>query len=188
MSTPQPEIPEGRRSNAVLFPIVGGLLIGLVLGFFFGDITGIINTIKNTSPASALTFLGVVVGWIFAIFILILELLLLWFIWVGTSGSDLKWNSRKQVWYRAGINLENLISDENGDASLSRFQLLIFTFVISMSLILIIVSAKNGPAFPPSIPPEILGLLGISGGTYAIAKGIQASRDTGIKDAEVQLI
>jgi hypothetical protein len=58
-----------------------------------------------------------------------------------------------------------------GGASMSRFQLLIFTFVIALSLFLIVVNTGN---FPKTIPPEILTLLGISATTYAVSKGIQA--------------
>ncbi len=110
--------------------------------------------------------LALVIGWIVAIFIAALEAIIVIYILTGT------------------IKIDKLISDENGDASLSRFQFLIFTFVVSMSLFYLIASVTP-PKFP-EIPIEILGLLGISGGTYAIAKGIQASRDTGIKDAEVK--
>jgi hypothetical protein len=72
------------------------------------------------------------------------------------------------------IDLSDLLS-ETGDskgASMSRFQLLIFTLVIALSLFLVVVSNM---AFPPSIPPEILTLLGISASTYAVSKGIQVS-------------
>jgi hypothetical protein len=58
-----------------------------------------------------------------------------------------------------------------GGASMSRFQLLIFTFVIALSLFLIVVQNKD---FPKTIPPEVLTLLGISATTYAVSKGIQA--------------
>ena len=71
------------------------------------------------------------------------------------------------------ISLTGLLSETDGKgASMSRFQLLIFTLVIALSLFLVIISKM---AFPPSIPPEILTLLGISGTTYAVSKGIQAS-------------
>jgi hypothetical protein len=59
----------------------------------------------------------------------------------------------------------------SGGASMSRFQLLIFTFVIALSLFLIVVQNHD---FPKVIPPEILTLLGISATTYAVSKGIQA--------------
>ena len=72
------------------------------------------------------------------------------------------------------IDLSELLS-ESGDskgASMSRFQLLIFTLVIALSLFLVVVSNMK---FPDSIPPEILTLLGISASTYAVSKGIQTS-------------
>jgi hypothetical protein len=71
------------------------------------------------------------------------------------------------------IDLRYLIAGTDGDASLSRFQFLIFTFVIALSLFLIIVSV-NPPAFPP-IPGGILALLGISGGSYVVSKGVDAN-------------
>ena len=80
------------------------------------------------------------------------------------------------------IDLSKLISEPNGDASLSRFQFLLFTFVIAMSLFLIVIS-KDPPKFP-EIPIEILALLGISGGSYIVSKGIQTSRDIGLKTRE----
>jgi uncharacterized BrkB/YihY/UPF0761 family membrane protein len=72
------------------------------------------------------------------------------------------------------IDLSDLLS-ETGDskgASMSRFQLLIFTLVIALSLFLVVVSTMK---FPDRIPPEILTLLGISASTYAVSKGIQTS-------------
>ena len=71
------------------------------------------------------------------------------------------------------ISLQKLLCEPNGDASLSRLQFLIFTFVISLSLFLIIVAHKDGPAFPDNMPPEILTLLGISASSYLVSKGIQ---------------
>ena len=44
------------------------------------------------------------------------------------------------------IDLSRLISEPNGDASMARFQFLVFTFIISLSLFLVIVSGKNGEA------------------------------------------
>jgi hypothetical protein len=74
------------------------------------------------------------------------------------------------------IDISDLLSEsgsdcDQGKASMSRFQLLIFTFVIAMSLFFIVVKT-NG--FPP-VPSEILTLLGISATTYGVSKGIQAS-------------
>jgi len=77
------------------------------------------------------------------------------------------------------IDISRILEEKsNGDskASMSRFQLLIFTFVIALSLFLIVVNTKN--AFP-DIPTNVLLLLGISATTYGVSKGIQAGATSG---------
>jgi len=71
------------------------------------------------------------------------------------------------------IDLSQLISEPSGDASMSRFQLLIFTFVIAISLF-VLVEANHGVI--PDIPSGVLTLLGISASTYAVSKGIAYSQ------------
>lgn len=105
--------------------------------------------------------LGQVIGWTLTIFIGVLGLIILWQIATGK------------------IDLRLLISEKDGAASLSRFQFLIFTFVIGMSLFYLIAINRNYPA----IPSQILALLGISGGSYVVSKGIQTSRDVGVAEA-----
>lgn len=78
------------------------------------------------------------------------------------------------------IDLSGLISEPSGDASMSRFQLLVFTFVIAASLFLIIASAEPSPKFPEVIPSGILVLLGISSSSYLVSKGIQQSSPEGL--------
>jgi hypothetical protein len=134
--------------------------------------------------SSALALLALTIGWIIALFILVLEIFILYFIWIGTNKQGWTWDESNQRWNKRGINLENLISDEKGDASLSRFQFLIFTFVIAMSLLYIVINFAPPPPKFPEIPAGILGLLGISGGSYVIAKGIQAGRDINIESAD----
>ncbi len=97
------------------------------------------------------------IGWSLAVFIGSLEILILWMIGSGK------------------INLSKLISETNGDASLSRFQFLIFTFIISMSFILVVLGHEGGPQFPQEIPAGVLALMGVSGGSYVISKGIHLS-------------
>ena len=80
------------------------------------------------------------------------------------------------------ISLRYLISDDGGYASLSRFQFLVFTFVIAMTLFYLV--AVDGKY--PQIPNQILALLGISGGSYVISKGIQTTRDVGVAEATKQ--
>ena len=67
------------------------------------------------------------------------------------------------------INLTQLVSEPTGDASMSRFQFLVFTFVIAISFVLITVSNNSFP----EIPTTVLALLGISAGSYVVSKGIQ---------------
>ena len=69
------------------------------------------------------------------------------------------------------IDISRLISEGNGNASLSRFQMLIFTFTIAMSFLIKVLETK-GNAFP-HVDVGVLALLGISGGTYVLAKNIQ---------------
>ena len=106
--------------------------------------------------------LGLVIGWILTAFVGLLALMILVKIWKGD------------------IDLNYIISDENGWASLSRFQFLVFTFVVAMSLFYLVVA--NTPPKYPVIPKEILALLGISGGSYVLSKGIQNSRDVSMTD------
>jgi hypothetical protein len=70
------------------------------------------------------------------------------------------------------IKLEKLISEPSGDASISRFQLLIFTFTIALSLVFLLLMDPKGF---PKIPNEVLILLGISTGTYGVGKGLQVA-------------
>ena len=79
---------------------------------------------------------------------------------------------------RGNIDLSTLLTEsgkgaEAKGASMSRFQLLIFTFVIALSLFLLVV---KGDKFP-EVPANVLTLLGISASTYAVSKGIQAGKN-----------
>ena len=82
------------------------------------------------------------------------------------------------IW-QGKIPLFKLLSEPNGDASLSRLQFLIFTFVIALSFFLIVVGNQQ-PAFPSPIPAEVLTLLGISASSYLVSKGIQFSSPAGV--------
>jgi len=84
-----------------------------------------------------------------------------------------------KIW-KDQISLKTLLDEANDRASMSRFQLLIFTLIVAISLFLVV--AKNGTL--PEIPPSILMLLGISASTYAVSKGISYSRDEGVTSPE----
>ncbi|MGY0714677.1 hypothetical protein [Azospirillum argentinense] len=75
----------------------------------------------------------------------------------------------RRMWSGA-IDLRYLISESDGKASISRFQFLIFTFVVAGSLLA--VTLTRG-AFPVSIPQEVLWLLGISTLGYIGGKTVQ---------------
>lgn len=79
------------------------------------------------------------------------------------------------------IDLAHLIAESNGQASLSRFQFLIFTFVISSSVLLMALASLGTPTpgFPP-LDTSILGLLGISGTSYVVSKGIQKNHEANL--------
>jgi hypothetical protein len=84
---------------------------------------------------------------------------------------------------RNKINLSELLEEMSGGASMSRFQLLVFTLVIAFSLFLIVL---NKGTFP-DIPGNVIILLGVSAGTYGVSKGLQvASGDTGGSDAKAK--
>jgi len=74
------------------------------------------------------------------------------------------------------IDITELLTEHGGGASMSRFQLLIFTFVIGLSFFLIVVCECKFP----DVPANVLALLGISATTYGVSKGIQASSDQGL--------
>lgn len=79
------------------------------------------------------------------------------------------------------IDLQFLVSEANGHASMSRFQLLIFTFVVAISVFkLVELTGKL-----PEVPGGILTLIGISASTYAVGKGISYSREEGVDSTKV---
>ncbi len=108
----------------------------------------------------------VVCGFVVCGFIGLLAGTILWFIWTGK------------------IDLTKLLSEANGDASLSRLQLLVFTFVVAVSLFYLVEKGNGGKFQFPDIPSGVLTLLGISASTYAVGKGISYSRDEGVTTPE----
>lgn len=112
--------------------------------------------------------LTLVVGYVLAGFAALLGLLVIYKMWTGDIKLD-------------GL----LIEGTDGKASLSRFQFLVFTFVIALSLFLVIVGQKPVPAFP-EIPGGIFGLLGISGGSYLLSKGVQKNSENRNKELELE--
>jgi len=103
------------------------------------------------------------IGWMLAILIGLFALVVLYRIYTGAI--DLKY-----------LLCESTNTDKPV-ASLARFQFLIFTFVIALCLFLVTVSKGDFP----TISGSVVALLGISGGSYVIGKGIQAGSDSSSK-------
>jgi hypothetical protein len=76
--------------------------------------------------------------------------------------------------FRGDIDLSLLLSEQGGEASLSRFQLFVFTYVISLTLFWVTLTNSRFP----EITGGLLSLLGISASTYAVSKGIQSTIET----------
>jgi len=83
------------------------------------------------------------------------------------------------------IRIDKLIAESNGDASMSRFQLLVFTFMIALSFVLLLLASPM-KGFP-TIPNDVLILLGISTGTYGVGKGLQVAGDLVTKPGQQPL-
>jgi hypothetical protein len=83
--------------------------------------------------------------------------------------------------YDNQIRLDGLLSElpgpkeapEKAKASLSRFQFLIFTFVIAGLYLLLSIEAGTFV----EIPTNVLGLLGISGGSFLISKAVSNAKE-----------
>jgi hypothetical protein len=96
------------------------------------------------------------------------------------------------------IDISNILLEKDGTpgsqgaASMARFQLLIFVFVIAISFFLVVISnikiiqAKGGGDVPklPEVPSGVMALLGISASSYAVGKAIQHGAGTGGTDTE----
>lgn len=127
----------------------------------------LMQTTQSTPPWTS-TWVSTLAAWIVLGFIGLIGVAILYLVFTGR------------------IDLSGLISEPTGDASMSRFQLLVFTFVVAASLFLIIASSAP-PAFPADIPNGILILLGISSSSYLVSKGIQTSSPEGLSGRGPQI-
>jgi len=89
--------------------------------------------------------------------------------------------------YQNKIDLSNMLSETGttNKASMSRFQFLLFTYIIGG--VYLILCLETGSLI--EIPANVLGLMGISAGSYAVSKGISAntvSNDGSAKPADTQ--
>lgn len=87
------------------------------------------------------------------------------------------------------IRLEGLISepasiegvDHKPKASLSRFQFLIFTFVVAGLFLMLSIEAGTFV----EVPPTVLALIGISGGSYIVSKAVGQAKPKKPEDERV---
>ena len=137
------------KRSELYYIMLGAIILGIV-GFILWNLPG-----DNASYAIAMNKLRIATGFTLLALVFLFGFAVLVYI---ANGS---------------IDLTDLLSEpgESKGASMSRFQLLIFTLVIALSLFLVVAAKME---FPASIPPEVLILLGISASTYAVSKGIQA--------------
>ena len=111
-----------------------------------------VNGDTHTKITTAVEYMGLIVIFLFGFLVLVS---------IATGKIDI-----------SGLLEEKADGARTGTASMSRFQLLVFTFVIAICLFLIVVNSAD--KFP-DIPVNVLLLLGISATTYGVSKGIQAS-------------
>ena len=114
-----------------------------------------------TTSAATPTGLDYLLGWMCIAFVVLMGLLCVMLL--------------IKMW-RNEINLSSLLEEANGQASMSRFQLLIFSLVVAVGVFLSILHTMR----LPEIPNSVLTLLGISASTYAVGKGISFSRVEGV--------
>lgn len=106
------------------------------------------------NTANNITGLATVAGWVLCLFIGLLGLAIVVLI------------------AKNKIDLSQLISEPDGSASMSRFQLLVFTFVVALSFFLVVAAHSEKL---PDVPPTVLSLIGISASSYLVSKGISSS-------------
>jgi hypothetical protein len=132
-------------------------------------------------PTTIWTWISAAVAIAIAVVIVTFALVVAWKIFVGgKNGIDVRYLLAEP----AGPLQPGADRNEPGTepkASISRFQFLIFTFVIAgVYLILCLESGKF-----VDIPENVILLLGVSGTSYAASKGIKAAADTSQRNAQV---
>jgi len=114
---------------------------------------------------TSLQYLEIIVGYLVCGIVAVFGIVLVWR--VASDGS-----------------LADLLDDpDSGKASTSRFQLVIFTFVVALSFFLVVVSnvklRQSGGVVTdtgmPDVPGGVLALLGISASSYLVSRGITKS-------------
>src|SRR5215831_889727 len=135
----------------------------LIIAAFF--VALVLLAVLISTPPTGVSMPSWVASWVAALFIGALAALIIGMVACGY------------------FDLTKLISESDGTASMARFQLLIFTFVIGGGL-LVVILAKTALDF--TISNQVLGLLGISGGGYLGAKITQRATEPSITQAKAK--
>ena len=126
---------------------------------------------SNYSPS--LLFLESLAGYVICILVAVIGFTVAWKIATGK------------------IDISTILTEKDptgkGSASMARFQLMVFIFVIALSFFLVVVSnikiiqarPGDGKSELPDVPAGVLALLGISASSYAVGKAIQHGAGTG---------
>lgn len=128
----------------------------------------------------SLVFLELLAGYVICGFIAVIGFVVVWKIATGK------------------IDISKMLNEKDGTpgsvgaASMARFQLLIFIFVIALSFFLVVISNikiiqyRSGDGIPklPDVPNGVLYLLGISASSYTVGKAIQHGAGMGSDNGE----
>jgi hypothetical protein len=120
------------------------------------------------------TLPALIAEWVILIFVAGAALVVLWKLWTGTidlSGLITEIPSSPPA-PAPGLPPPPPGPAQPPKASMSRFQLLLFTFVIAGLYLTLSLEAGRFV----DMPNQVLGLLGISGASYVVSKGIQKSK------------
>jgi hypothetical protein len=130
------------------------------------------------SYPQSLVFLELLAGYVICVLVAIIGFVVVWKLATGQ------------------IDLSTLLHEKDGShgASMARFQLLIFIFVIALSFFLVVISnvkivqyrGERGFPMLPEVPRGVLLMLGISTTGYAVGKAIQHGAGTGQDEGEEQ--
>jgi hypothetical protein len=126
-----------------------------------------------------LVFLESLAGYVICILVAVIGLVVAWKIATGQ------------------IDISNILMEKDGSpgsvgsASMARFQLLIFIFVIALSFFIVVISnikiiqSKPGDRRSelPDVPNGVLAMLGISASSYAVGKAIQHGAGMGVDES-----
>jgi len=88
------------------------------------------------------------------------------------------------VGWKTNNNVLWILVDGRGRYSLTHFQIVLWTLLILSSMLAVLISKGFDPT-QIVIPPELLGLMGISAGSGILTTGVKATKDTSGSTARI---